>query len=196
MPPGMISIAVGASPLRQIKQKAHLPPKAVWKVPAMTGTRAAGQTGATIGNAVLHGASIFNARMMETLRKNTAVKRLRNRYRLLVMNDDTFEEVIVFRLTRVSVYVAASTIFVLLVGLTLAVISFTNLRFLIPGYGKQSSLQELRLLKMKTDSLEKSLATQRLYLDDLQKVLKGDTAMLVRDTSSLKLPAATEEITD
>ncbi|HSR39405.1 MAG TPA: hypothetical protein VLL95_10865 [Phnomibacter sp.] len=134
--------------------------------------------------------------MMETLRKNTAVKRLRNRYRLLVMNDDTFEEVIVFRLTRVSVYVAASTIFVLLVGLTLAVISFTNLRFLIPGYGKQSSLQELRLLKMKTDSLEKSLATQRLYLDDLQKVLKGDTAMLVRDTSSLKLPAATEEITD
>lgn len=193
---GLISIAAGALPLQQIKQKAHLPPKAGWKAPALPGAMAASQPGVTIGNAVLHGASIFNARMMETLRKNTAVKRLRNRYRLLVMNDDTFEEVIVFRLTRVSVYITASTIFVLLVGLTLAVISFTNLRFLIPGYGKQSSLQELRLLKMKTDSLEKSLATQRLYLDDLQKVLRGDTSSLIRDTASLKLPATTEEITD
>jgi hypothetical protein len=133
---------------------------------------------------------------METLRRNTAVKRLRNRYRLVVMNDDTFEEVIVFRLTRVSVYVAASTIFVLLVGLTLAVISFTNLRFLIPGYGKQSSLQELRLLKIKTDSLERNMAAQRLYLDGIQRVLRGDTAALARDTALLNIAPLPEESAD
>lgn len=133
---------------------------------------------------------------METLRKTPVAKRLRNRYRLVVMNDDTFEEVITFKLTRLSIYVLMSTIFVLLVGLTIAVISFTNLKFLIPGYGKQSSLQELRVLKMKTDSLEKSLTSQQQYLLNLQKVLKGDTTTLRLDTALLKTLPPTEEITD
>ncbi len=133
---------------------------------------------------------------MESLQKQAVVKRLRNRYRLVVINDDTFEELVTFRLTRLSVYVAVSTIFVMLVGITLAIISFTNLRFLIPGYGKQSSLQELRLLKMKTDSLEKSAAAQQHYLDGLQRVLRGDTSALRKDTALLPTPPAAEEIAD
>jgi hypothetical protein len=133
---------------------------------------------------------------METLRKTPVAKRLRNRYRLLVMNDDTFEEVITFKLTRNSIYILMSTIFVLLVGLTIAVISFTNLKFLIPGYGKQSSLQELRVLKMKTDSLEKSMASQQQYLLNLQKVLNGDAATLRLDTTLLRQLPPTEEIKD
>ena len=38
------------------------------------------------------------------------LKRLQNRYRLVVMNDDTYEEVVTFRLSRLSVYVGLSTI--------------------------------------------------------------------------------------
>ncbi|HSC52101.1 MAG TPA: hypothetical protein VLC98_00655 [Phnomibacter sp.] len=133
---------------------------------------------------------------METLRKSPVAKRLRNRYRLVVMNDDTFEEVIQFKLTRMSIYIAMSTIFVVLVALTISVISFTNLKFLIPGYGKQSSLRELRALKIRTDSLEKSMASQQQYLLNLQKVLKGDTSTLRLDTSLLKTLPPTEEIED
>lgn len=134
---------------------------------------------------------------METLRNKPVAKRLRNRYRLVVMNDDTFEEVITFKLTRLSVYILMSTIFVVLVGLTIALISFTNLRFLIPGYGKQSSLQELRQLKMRTDSLEKAMGQQQLYLQNLQNVLQGTTpTTLPLDTSLLKNLPPTEEITD
>jgi hypothetical protein len=134
--------------------------------------------------------------MAKLIDTKATLQRLRNRYRLVVMNDDTFEEVITFKLTRLSIYVLMSTIFVLLVGLTIAVISFTNLKFLIPGYGKQSSLQELRVLKMKTDSLEKSMASQQQYLLNLQKVLKGDTTTLRLDTALLKSLPPTEEITD
>jgi len=131
------------------------------------------------------------------LRNKPVAKRLRNRYRLVVMNDDTFEEVITFKLTRLSVYILMSTIFVVLVGLTIALISFTNLRFLIPGYGKQSSLQELRQLKMRTDSLEKAMGQQQLYLQNLQNVLQGTTPTTVPlDTSLLKNLPPTEEITD
>ena len=133
---------------------------------------------------------------METLRKSSSFKRMSNSYRLVIMNDDTFEEVVKFKLTRLSVYIAMSTIFVLLVGLTLAIISFTNLKFLIPGYGKQSSLRELRQLKMRTDSLEKTLSYQKAYLDGIQKVLKGEAQQLIKDTTLLPTQTITEEITD
>ncbi len=123
---------------------------------------------------------------MERLQDEANFKRIRNRYRLVIMNDDTFEEVIRFKLTRLSVYLVLSTIFTVLVGLTLALISFTNLKFLIPGYGKQSSLEELRTLKMQTDSLERVITLQSNYLNSIRGVLQGDTTLLKKDTLVLQ----------
>ena len=39
---------------------------------------------------------------------NSTLKRLQNRYRLVVMNDDTYEEVVTFKLSRLSVYIFLS----------------------------------------------------------------------------------------
>ncbi len=61
---------------------------------------------------------------MSKLDAGNTLRRLRNRYRLVVMNDDTYEEVVTFRLSRTSVYIALSTLFVMLVGLTVALIVF------------------------------------------------------------------------
>ena len=72
--------------------------------------------------------------------------RLQNGYRLVIMNDDTYEEVVTFRLSRMSVYVMLSTIFVLLVGLTVALIVFTPLKYYIPGYGDVRVDREYRQL--------------------------------------------------
>jgi hypothetical protein len=123
-------------------------------------------------------------------------KRLRNRYRLVIMNDDTFEEVATLRLSRLSVYMAISIVFVLLVGLTIAIISFTNLKYMIPGYGKQSSLRELRMLKVRTDSLEQAISLKQQYLEGIQRVLKGDTSGLRMDTTVLYVPPPDSLITD
>jgi len=122
---------------------------------------------------------------------NTSFRRLRNRYRLVVMNDDTYEEVTTFRLSRLRVYFAISFIFVVLIGLTLALVSFTSLRYLVPGYGKQSAIRELRELKLQTDSMRLALQQRDQYLQSLQKVLRGDTTALRVDTIPLKLPADT-----
>ncbi len=72
---------------------------------------------------------------MAKLEAGNTLQRLRNRYRLVIMNDDTYEEVVTFRLSRLSVYIGLSTVFVLLVGLTVAFIFFTPLKYYIPGYG-------------------------------------------------------------
>ena len=133
---------------------------------------------------------------MAQLETANTFKRLRNRYRLVVMNDDTYEEVATFRLSRLSVYVALSTVFVLLVGLTIAIVSFTNLKYMIPGYGKQSSVRELRMLKVRTDSLEQAVALKQQYLEGVQRVLSGDTTSVRKDTTILVLPAPDSLITD
>ena len=63
---------------------------------------------------------------------NNTLKRLRNRYRLVVMNEDTYEEVVKFRLSRLSVYIVLSSTFVLLTVLTVALIVFTPIKYYLP----------------------------------------------------------------
>lgn len=117
----------------------------------------------------------------------TTLRRLQNRYRLVVMNDDTYEEVVTFRLSRLSVYITMSTVFVLLVGLTVALIVFTPLKYYIPGYGSAKIDRQYRLLKYRTDSLEKQVTYQAQYLDGLRKVMAGDTDLKL-DTTQLVIP--------
>ena len=115
---------------------------------------------------------------------NISIKRLQNRYRLVVMNDDTFEELITFKLSRISVYISMSVIFILLVGLTVALMVFTPLKYYIPGYGNMDSKTELQLLKIRTDSLEQSLHYKEQYIVDVKKTLEGNTPVK-RDTVAI-----------
>ncbi|HNP22347.1 MAG TPA: hypothetical protein PKM63_11625 [Panacibacter sp.] len=115
------------------------------------------------------------------------LKRLQNRYRLVVMNDDTYEEVVTFRLSRLSVYVGLSTIFVLLVSLTVALLVLTPLKYYIPGYGNNTSRTELQLLKMRTDSLQQAIIYKDKYLNNIKQVLSGDTPKQL-DTAAINLP--------
>ncbi len=117
----------------------------------------------------------------------SSFKRLRNRYRLVVMNDDTYEEVVTFKLSRISVYIMLSSIFVILVSLTVALVMFTPLKYYIPGYGAASGGMEYRSLKYKVDSLEKQMSYQTKYIDNIKDVMAGDTKVKL-DTTLLELP--------
>jgi hypothetical protein len=124
---------------------------------------------------------------MANLDNNNTFKRTSNTYRLVVMNDDTFDEVVAFRLSRKSVYIGFSITFILLVGLTIALIAFTPLKYYIPGYGTKESRTTLQLLKIRTDSLEQTIHYKEQYLEGLKKVLsEGNPKQL--DTLPLQLP--------
>ncbi len=124
---------------------------------------------------------------MSKLDTSSTFKRLQNRYRLLIMNDDTYEEVVTFKLSRLSVYIAMSSIFVVLVSFTIALISFTPLKYYIPGYGSRQSKSELQILKIRTDSLEQAIEYKDQYLESIKKVLTGNVSTK-RDTVALKIP--------
>ena len=89
---------------------------------------------------------------MANLDINNTFKRTSNTYRLVITNDDTYDEVAAMRFSRNSVYIGISVSFILLVGLTIALIAFTPLKYYIPGYGTKESRSTLQLLKIRTDS--------------------------------------------
>ncbi len=131
-------------------------------------------------------------RMAENIQQSR-FKRLTNRYRLVVMNDHSYEEVVTFKITRLGVYIAACFVFVVLVGLTTALISFTPLKYYIPGYGSQSERRELTRLKLRTDSLEKQIQYREAYWDNVKNVLSGK-AELVLDTAVISIPDLEETL--
>jgi hypothetical protein len=125
---------------------------------------------------------------MAKLDANSTLKRLRNRYRLVVMNEDTYEEVVNFKLSRLSVYIFLSTVFVVLGGVIIAVLVFTPLKYYLrgTGYGNAKQIREYKMLKIRTDSMEQALQHKQKFYDDLHKVLNGKLPVL--DTNKLKLP--------
>ena len=128
---------------------------------------------------------------MLKLDAGSTLKRLRNRYRLVVMNDDTYEEVVTFKLSRLSVYIMLSTIFVLLVGLTVALIVFTPLKYYIPGTNTDyRSAMELRQLKYQVDEANKQIRLLQQFDAGLRKgPLMGDKTVIL-DTTKLDVPKA------
>ena len=130
-------------------------------------------------------------RIMAKLELPAGLKRLRSRYRLVVMNDDTYEEVVTFRLSRLSVYTVFSMVFVILVGLTTALIIFTPLKYYIPGAGSDyASVTALKRLQYRVDSVVREDALKNQYILGLKNALSGESTAPL-DTMQLDIPPAT-----
>jgi hypothetical protein len=126
---------------------------------------------------------------MVKLDAGSTLKRLRNRYRLVVMNDDTYEEVVTFKLSRLSVYIMLSTIFVLLVGLTVALIVFTPLKYYIPGATTDyKTVTEQRQLQYEADNSAKEIKRIEQYIEGLKKGPLAGEKTVVLDTTKLNVP--------
>ncbi|SFU27252.1 Peptidase family M23 [Pustulibacterium marinum] len=96
------------------------------------------------------------------------------KYRLIILNEDTFEEQISFKLNRLNVFVIGSISAVFLIAVTTVLIAFTPLREYIPGYPSVKLKRETTQLMIETDSLKNELARNERYLESIRKVLTGD----------------------
>ena len=105
--------------------------------------------------------------------KNYFKEKLTFKYRLVVLNEDTFEERFSFKLNRLNVFVFGSVSAILLVGLTTFLIAFTPLREYIPGYSSSKLKKQASDLVYKVDSLEQQLTVNDIYIQNIRKVLTG-----------------------
>lgn len=113
--------------------------------------------------------------MEESKGKKKLVNRLKNRYRLVVMNDDTFEERYSLRLTPIGAFILIGLVTILMTSLVISLVAFTPLREYIPGYGNEIRLKsDFIKLSLKTDSLEKSIEAKNYYLENIKRVINGE----------------------
>jgi murein DD-endopeptidase MepM/ murein hydrolase activator NlpD len=101
-------------------------------------------------------------------------KRLFTKNRLVILNEDSFEEIFSLRLTLMNVFVVAVLGAVFLIAVTTYIIAFTPLREYIPGYASTQLKREATQLALKSDSLTIALQRNEAYLESLKKVLLGD----------------------
>ncbi|MFU8842355.1 MAG: M23 family metallopeptidase [Bacteroidales bacterium] len=106
-------------------------------------------------------------------KKKKWIRKLRNKYRLVILNDETFEEKFSFRLSRMNVFVAVGFSSILLIVITIFVIAFTPLREYIPGYTDVTLSLRVNELLLKTDSLE-NVARQKMgYIENIRRIIDG-----------------------
>ena len=94
--------------------------------------------------------------------------------RLVILNEDTFEEIFSFKLNLMNVFVMATLGAILLISFTTVIIAFTPLREFIPGYSSSKLKKEATELALKSDSLSSALKKNQAYIKSIQKVLTGD----------------------
>ena len=108
------------------------------------------------------------------LKKQLLKKQLFAKNRLVVLNEDTFEELFSLKLTLMNVFVVASVGAILIIFITTFIIAFTPLREYIPGYTSTKLKKDATELALKSDSLEFAIKKNELYLQSIQKVLNGN----------------------
>ncbi|BFM42966.1 hypothetical protein CFS9_16070 [Flavobacterium sp. CFS9] len=94
--------------------------------------------------------------------------------RLVILNEDTFEEIFSFKLNLMNVFVTFTLGGIFLILVTTFIIAFTPLREFIPGYSSSELKKNATELAIKSDSLETALKKNEAYIKGIQKVLRGE----------------------
>lgn len=132
--------------------------------------------------------------MAETI-KAKKNKKLRNRFRFVVLNDETFEEKFALTLTRTNVWVFLSTVAVTLIFLTSAAIIYTPLKYFIPGFGDYNYRSQILQLQFQADSLQTVMEGRQAWIENVMNLAAGNidstkpapTAASNIDKSNIKL---------
>jgi len=101
-------------------------------------------------------------------------KHLKNTYRLVVTNDETFEEVSSYRLNLFNIYTLVSVAFVGTALLVLGSIIFTPLKRYIPGYADYKASAEYIALNKQIIEMEETMDAHQKYAENFKKILVGD----------------------
>lgn len=108
------------------------------------------------------------------LKRKKIKKKLFTKNRLVILNEDTFEEIFSLRLTLMNVFVVATIGALFIIFITTYIIAFTPLREFIPGYASSQLKRDATELALKSDSLTVALKKNDLYIQSIKKVLTGD----------------------
>ena len=113
--------------------------------------------------------------------------KLFHKYRFVIMTDNSFEEKLSVKLTRINVIAFVVTLVFFCFFSTMLLIAYTPLSEYVPGKSSVEVQKGLIELNIKSDSLEAILLNRSIYLENINKIINGEV---------LVTPENYEEITN
>lgn len=111
--------------------------------------------------------------MVAKKKRKSLLSGLKNRYRLSIFKDQTYEEVLTFRLTKLNLLSFVGSSIILLIALTTILIAFTPIREYIPGYPDGQLRRQIVLNALILDSFEHQIRIRDQYYSNLIDIIEG-----------------------
>jgi murein DD-endopeptidase MepM/ murein hydrolase activator NlpD len=108
------------------------------------------------------------------LKRQRLKKQLFTKNRLVILNEESFEEIFSLKLNLMNVFVVVTISAILIISITTYIIAFTPLREFIPGYASNKLKKDATILAVKSDSLALEVKKNELYIQSIKKILTGD----------------------
>lgn len=106
--------------------------------------------------------------------KKKFIDRLKKKYRVVVYNNETYEEKAHFKFTLLNMFNVIVFSSVLLIVLVTCLIAFTPLREYIPGYTDVSLNRRVYEMERRADSLELVFKQKDQYINNMKRIIMGD----------------------
>ena len=119
-------------------------------------------------------------------KKGRFTQKLTDKYRLVVLNDATFEERFSLKLSRLNVFVLGGVFSIVLIAITAVIIAFTAIKEYIPGYASSKLKADAIKLTFDADSLKQKLAILENYTKALKPILTGTISSEEIDSLQVK----------
>lgn len=120
------------------------------------------------------------------IKRQLLKNKLFNKRRLVILNEDTFEETFSLKLNLMNVFVGVTLSAIFLISITTYIIAFTPLREYIPGYASTKLKQDAIVLAIKSDSLQNNVELNNKYIASIKKVLVGELEYAKLNKDSLQ----------
>ena len=115
--------------------------------------------------------------MAKKRKKTTFWKKIRFKYKLSILNENTLENIFTFRASGLFAFLALVFFAALLISLTAIVIINTPIRNYLPGYLHSEIRKDIVDNALRVDSLEHVLEVQKRYWDNISNIFRGDTVI-------------------
>ena len=135
--------------------------------------------------------------MSKSAKRPINKKNSQQKYKVVVSNDETFEEIMSLKTNNFQLFLFALLYTILVVIFSTTIIFFTQVREYVPGYPSTDLLVSAAKITVKADSLERELALNAQFFSAIESVLKGDsneTAQRLEQDNSIKNDLKAAEI--
>ena len=111
---------------------------------------------------------------MKEKEKKPLKERLLNKYRLVILNEETYEERISYRLNRLNIFLLTAFMALIIVITTICLIAFTSIKEYIPGYDSTALRTVAAQNIEKLDSLTFVMEKNQEFINSIGAVILGE----------------------